>query len=286
MTAYNRPRVLTLVLTLGAIVLACWLALLFLVWRGQERVVFQPPAWPDEPLAPGVERIDFTGADGQPLFAFVVEPQRSAMGARRSVVLVVFHGNAEVATWGIDWARAVARRTGARVVLAEYRGYAGLPGRPTYEGTRRDALATWAMARERLGATAESTAVYGHSLGSAVATELAIEIRPRALVLESPMSSARAMAALMPLPGLTLLWPAIARVHFDTRARVAALDVPVWVAHGRLDRVIPFRMGEEVYAAARVKGELLAVDGAGHNDVRAVGGERYWGWLGRAMSSE
>lgn len=274
---------ISLLLTVGAIALAGWLALLLLVWRGQERVVFQPPAWPAEPTPADVERIDFTAADGQPLLAFVVGPAAHRPSPAAGTLLA-FHGNAEVAAWGIDWAREVAGRTGMRVVLAEYRGYAGLPGTPTYAASRTDALATWALARERLGATPEGTVLYGHSLGSAVATELASEIQPRVLVLEAPFSSARAMAATLPVPGVTAFWRALARVHFDTRARVAALEAPVWVAHGTLDRVIPFRMGAEVHAAARVPGELLAVPGAGHNDVRAVGGERYWAWLGRAIA--
>jgi hypothetical protein len=177
----------------------------------------------------------------------------------------------------------VARRTGATVVLAEYRGYAGLPGAPTYAASRSDALATWAAVRERVGAVPERTALYGHSLGSAVAAELAAELGPRALVLEAPFTSARAMAGRMAVPGLTLFWRALSRVHYDTRERVATLGAPVWVAHGTRDGVIPAQMGREVHAAARAKGELLLIPGAGHNDVRAAGGEAYWGWLARAL---
>ncbi|HYD54152.1 MAG TPA: alpha/beta fold hydrolase [Gemmatimonadaceae bacterium] len=270
---------LTFGLSALAIVGLLWAVLMFFVWRGQERMVFFPPA--EAVAVPSdVERVDFTAPDGQRLLYFLVRPLPADSGA---TLLLVFHGNADLAAWQIPWAREVVRRTGAVVVLAEYRGYGGLPGTPTYAGTRSDALATWAMLRAREGATPERTVLYGHSLGSAVAAELAAETRPRALVLESPFSSARAMAARMPIPGLTLLWRAVARVRYDTRARVAALEVPVWVAHGAGDAVIPVEMGREVFAAAARKGELLVVDEAEHNDLRIVAGERYWEWLGRAV---
>ena len=58
-----------------------------------------------------------------------------------------------------------------------------------------------------------------------------------------------------------------------------SLRCPVWVAHGTRDVVIPVRMGREVFNSAAVKGELLIVDGAGHNDVPEVGGDAYWRWL-------
>jgi fermentation-respiration switch protein FrsA (DUF1100 family) len=66
---------------------------------------------------------------------------------------------------------------------------------------------------------------------------------------------------------------------------VSRLDVPVWVAHGKHDRIVPFRMGVEVYEAAKRKGQLLIVDQAGHNDVADIGGDEYWSWLTSALSA-
>jgi pimeloyl-ACP methyl ester carboxylesterase len=86
------------------------------------------------------------------------------------------------------------------------------------------------------------------------------------------------------LPGISAFWSIVSRVHFDTVRRVHASDVPVWVAHGDKDFVIPVSMGREVFAAARRKGELLIIPHAGHNDVPEVGGETYWSWLARALA--
>jgi fermentation-respiration switch protein FrsA (DUF1100 family) len=91
------------------------------------------------------------------------------------------------------------------------------------------------------------------------------------------------MAARMFVPGLTLFWRFVSRVHFDTLALVRTLDCPVWVAHGDRDTVVPVRMGREVYEAARRKGELLIVPGGAHSDLPDVGGHRYWTWLSTAI---
>jgi fermentation-respiration switch protein FrsA (DUF1100 family) len=66
-------------------------------------------------------------------------------------------------------------------------------------------------------------------------------------------------------------------------ACVARLEVPVSVAHGDRDLVVPVRMGQRVFAAARLKGVTLIVRGAGHCDVAERAGEAYWEWLARAL---
>jgi fermentation-respiration switch protein FrsA (DUF1100 family) len=280
------PSVLKSLLLVAGLLLCIYAGLLLMLWARQERIVFQPPGPPfDEAVT---ERVDYTAADSQPLFAYLVSRVEDR-GSSDSILdplpstLLVFHGNAEIAAWSLPWAREVTRRTGVRVLLAEYRGYAGLPGRPTYAGSKLDARAAYDYARTVLGTTPEQTVIYGHSLGSAIGVELAGEIKPRALLLEAPFTSARAMAARLGVPGILPLWRAISRVHYDTRTRVANLDVPVSVVHGERDMVTPVHMGREVFQAARHKGELLVLEGVGHNDVVETGAERYWSWLERGL---
>jgi len=273
-----RSRVIGLLLIVVSCALGAWIILLALVWRFQERVVFQPPAVGAP--SPDPRRVTFSSADGTSLSGYVIGDPRSA-----PVVLLVFHGNAEVAWWRLSWAEEVVRRTRAAVFITEYRGYDGLRGPPTYEATRADALASLRFAEESLGVSIDRIVYFGFSLGSAVATELAAVTAPRALVLQSPFNSARGMALRFPVPGLRWFWEAMSRVHYDTARRVRDLSVPVWVAHGDRDLVIPARMGREVYAAARQKGELLIVRGAGHNDVDDRGGEAYWQWLEAAINA-
>ena len=260
-----------LVLVIGLLIV--YALLLVSAWRWQERLVFQPPRAPGE-AAPPVHKLEYTAADGVRLHAFVVGETHADRP-----VLLAFHGNADLARWLVPWAGDVVRETGACVVLPEYRGYDELPGPPTYGGAAADARAALAAVHRELGVTADGVVLFGHSLGSAIATELAREAPVRALVLQSPFSSARAMAKRMLLPGMSGLWRLISRVHYDSVRHVADLACPVFVAHGERDRIIPARMGHAVFAAARSRGEFLLVSTAGHNDVPELGGDAYWRWL-------
>ncbi len=158
-------------------------------------------------------------------------------------VLICFHGNADLAVWQLDWARSVEHRTGYAVFLAEYRGYMSLGGSPTYASTKLDARAAYDHLRVAFGVDHARVAYFGHSL----------------------------------------VWRAISRIHFDTQQAVAELDIPVSVAHGKRDRIVPVRMGVDVYQAARNKAQFLVVEQAGHNDVADVGGEEYWQWMRNAL---
>lgn len=281
------------------------------VWWRQERIVYQPPL--ETPRAcSDVQRVDYVAEDGQPLYGYVAEPEHAPTG-----LLIAFHGNADLAAWQIPWGKEVARRTGWRVLLTEYRGYGGAGGVPDYQGVRRDARAAWRFAREHLASSTRSFALFGHSLGSAVATELADEIRAAiptdvanrsnggdglavsthqdgtlapaddslvALLLQSPFTSARDMARIVSTHPVQLLWKVIARVHYDTRSRILELDTPVSIAHGGRDWLIPVSMGRELFAAARIPGRLLVVLGASHNDVDDVGGDEYWRWMAEALT--
>ena len=253
-----------------------YVGLLLLLWSFQERVVFQPPSnTPAGSVLGG--RVEYATSDGIRLAAYVVGDC-----TREHSAMLAFHGNADVARWLVPWAREVVQRTGLCVILAEYRGYDGLAGTPSYSSSARDARAAWEFTRDSLGFTGDRWVLFGHSLGSAIAAELAETAQPRALVLQSPFTTAQDMARRMFVPGLNALWRLISRVHFDTIARVKTLTAPVSVVHGDRDFIIPDWMGRAVFDNAKAKGQLLIVHGAGHNDVPQIGAEAYWSWLARA----
>ena len=276
-------RVFTL-LGLAIAAAVAWVALVTIwLWRNQERVVFQPPMVTGD-TATLAQRVTFAAADGHQIFGYLVEPQ-GARGARS--VIIAFHGNADLAVWLIPWARELAERAHVSVLLPEYRGYAGIPGTPTYMTAEADARGAVQFARSTLRPS--HIALFGHSLGTAIAAHLAETMAPEfpdALVLQSPFTSAREMASRMMVPPIPWLWRRISRMHYDTRGVVARIDTPVFVAHGTRDAVIPLRMGRQVFSAAKHPGQLLIVNGAGHNDVADIGAERYWQWLVGAVTQK
>jgi uncharacterized protein len=268
---------MTTALMVLRVVLAVYLGLIVVLWLLQERIVFQPPASP-ESADTASSTMAYVSSDDVRLVAHVVEPAHPG-----GPIIIAFHGNAMISRWMIPWAREVSRRFNATVVLPEYRGYDGLTGKPTYAGAGLDAAAALDATTERFHVKPGEMIYYGHSLGTAVATELATEAPPQALLLEAPFTSARDMAGRMPVVGLRLLWRAISRVHYETMDRVTKLDVPVHVAHGERDMIIPVGMGRGVYAAARRKGGLLIIPEADHNDVPIAGGDAYWRWFAEAV---
>jgi fermentation-respiration switch protein FrsA (DUF1100 family) len=260
------------------VVLAIVLGLPAFIWWSQERILFQPPRSFGNAVQAG--RVHYTASDGQHLVGYLVGEHAGVTG-----VLLCFHGNADLAMWQLDWAQSVNDRTGYTVMLAEYRGYMSVEGTPTYETAKLDAVAAYEYVRSELGVGDGKLAYFGHSLGSAVATELAELHKPRALLLQSPFTSALAMATLILTAPLAFVWKLVSRIHFDTAQAVARLDIPVAVAHGKRDRIVPFRMGMAVYDAAKIKGPLLVVNDAGHNDIPRLAGDRYWQWVAMALSS-
>ena len=264
------------------VVIAASLALVYfgfvaLLWRFQEHVVFQPPAFPGHSEV-AARKVEYRTEDGVDLFGYVVGDCRAS-----APVVLAFHGNADLARWLVPWASRLVRETGACVMIPEYRGYDGLGGSPTYDASAADARAALSFAQQSLNASSQQLVYFGHSLGSAIAAELAASHPAAALVLQAPFSSARAMSRRLAVPWVTAFWRFISRVHFDTVECVAAIDAPVWVSHGDADRVIPVSMGREVFSAARVPGELLIVSGADHNNVEEMGGRAYWHWLTGAV---
>ena len=245
----------------------------------QERIVFQPPTvlrglTTKPPAWHNVRQVSYRAEDGTDLFAFLVGDV-----SRAGQLLMAFHGNADLARNLIPWAQRATAEAPVAVLIPEIRGYDGLSGRPTYVSAARDARAARRFAADELRLPDSRIALFGHSLGSAIAAELASEALPSALLLQSPFSSARAMARRMKLPGLSLFWPIVSRVHYDTAERVRVLQAPVSVAHGLRDMIVPARMGRAVFDAAAVKGDLLLVPSAGHNDVSERAPAEYWSWF-------
>lgn len=265
------------------IVAIVYLLLLGILWQHQEHIVFQPPPAASNAASrfagsEQVRQVSYRADDGLELFGFVVGDV-----GRAELLLIAFHGNADLARFLVPWAQAATRVASVAVMLPELRGYDGLAGRPTYQDAARDARAARQFVVEQLTVRHDRVAYFGHSLGSAIAAELAAEATPTALLLQSPFSSARAMARRMALPGLSLFWPLVSRVHYDTERRVRTLTAPVSVAHGLRDMIVPVRMGRRVYEAAGRKGELLLVPGAGHNDVAERAPADYWTWFRAAL---
>lgn len=177
--------------------------------------------------------------------------------------IVLFHGNGGSLAYRAPLLAALTRE-GFGMVALEYRGYGPSGGSPSEQGLYRDARAALAFAATALGVPAGRVVLYGESLGTGVAVQMATECACAALVLQSPYTSIPDVARFH-VPVLPVHW--LMSERYDSRAKIASLRMPLMVLHGEADTVVPAALGRELFAAAPGPKEAEWVEGRGHNDL-------------------
>ena len=241
-------------------------AVLFLVpWLSGCGVyrAFVYPAPSEEPpvLHEPFEPLEGCAHDGVTAHAYYLRPPVAG-----APVVVFLHGNGETMESHADLAIALRRR-GFGAALVEYRGYglsrAAPP--PDERGLYLDAAAVLeALAARGIGP--DKVVLFGISLGTGVAAQMAACGAGRALVLVSPFTSMSAEAHHV-APWLPTGW--LVPDRFDTVAKAGAIRVPTLVVHGDADTLVPFAMGRRV-SEEIPHAELYVVHGAHHNDLLRV----------------
>jgi uncharacterized protein len=164
---------------------------------------------------------------------------------RRQLVILVCHGNAGNISHRLDTYAALLA-TGVNVFAFDYRGYGRSQGRPTEEGTYRDAQAAYAWLRQK-GFAGTNIVAYGGSLGGGVAAELASREPVGGLVLQATFTSVPDMAAEL-FPWLPVR--SLGTIRYDTRSKLPRLHVPVLVMHSPADELVRFSHAKANFAAA------------------------------------
>ena len=243
-----------LALALLAYAIAC-----IAIWKFQSRVIFYPlPKLADSPANYGVsfENVTIPGSS----FALHGWWMPAATDAP---VMLYFHGNGgNIGAYASQAARL--RNLGYSVLIIDYRGYGQSSGPfPCEERVYEDAELAWSWLTGTMK-TARQICIYGHSLGGAVAVEMATRHPDAAaLIVESSFTSALAMGKhllvfrIFPLRMLL-------HHHFKSIAKVPTLRMPVLFMHGTRDLTVPCRMSRELHAAAAERKQLVIFRGAMH----------------------
>ncbi len=182
-------------------------------------------------------------------------------------VIAYFHGNGGHIGHRVERLLRFARE-GYGVLMLEYRGYGGNPGAPDEVGFNIDARAALGFL-EREAIPANRVVLYGESLGSGVAVQLAAQHDVAALILEAPFTSV-AEVAQCHFPYVPAAWMVIDR--FDSLSRIGQVRAPILVLHGGHDRVVPVRFGRALFEAAPEPKEGWFVPEAGHENLARFGG--------------
>ncbi len=157
------------------------------------------------------------------------------------------HGNEVSAFSGgqVENVQRVAMQ-GFNVLAFDYRGFGPTPGDPSEQGLHEDAEAAWQWLQSR-GVAPDRIIIWGHSLGSGPATQLATQHPAAALVLFGAFTSIADRAAEL-YPWLPVRW--VVGIRFDNLQRMPAIRSPVVLAHSTSDLTIPYAHSQRLFAAA------------------------------------
>ena len=251
----------------AAIAIFVFAGAILLLWVFQRSLLyFPPPGKPDPRMAGPMQTVRVETADGLTLEGWYAPP----MGEEDEII-ILFHGNAG----RIDYEAprmAPYLAAGKGVLLAEYRGYGGNPGRPSEAGFYEDGRAylDWLAGKQGIGP--ERIVLYGESLGSGVAVQLASETRYKALILSVPFSSALDVARRQ--YGFVPFLDRLMRDTYRNDEKIAAIGAPLFIGVAEQDRIVPARFGLRLFELANEPKTLKLYEGAGHNDLPRAGFDR------------
>jgi fermentation-respiration switch protein FrsA (DUF1100 family) len=252
---------LRLATRLALAVLGAYLVVVVAACTFQRSLLYfpDPHATAPDPAGPPMQVVNLKTRDGETLIAWFLPPKAG------EPVILHFGGNGDSLIGQENRWRQIAD-AGVGVLGVAYRGYSGSTGHPSEAGLHMDAEAAyvWLAARYPAG----DIVIMGHSLGTGVATALAAEHPARALILESPFTSAVDVGAeRMPwLPVRLMMWD-----RFDSTTWIGKVRAPVLIVHGDRDEVIDYRFGRALFAQAREPKTFVRIAGGMHNDLAEHG---------------
>ncbi|MGA8280237.1 MAG: alpha/beta fold hydrolase [Desulfobacterales bacterium] len=260
----------------GLIVLAYALGCAYL-WSQQTRFIFMPAR--DITSTPAD-----TGLPYEDVFIPVADDSGGVerlhawwipAGTAGRSTLLYLHGSALNIGANVEHAKRF-HGLGFAVLLLSYRGYGRSDGDfPSETKVYQDAEAAWQYLVTKREIAPDDIVIYGHSLGGAVAIDLAVRHpAARGLIVEATFTSIYDMAA---RGGAYRVFPLglILTQRFDSLSKVDRLRVPVLYLHGTDDSVAPFDMSRRLYEHTRAPKRLQLILGGGHNNSARVGGSVY-----------
>ena len=259
-------------LTAIGLSLILYLAIGLLLRWGQTRLIFLPDSHlKSTPREYGLNYQDvWLDLDRAKIHGWWIEAREPT-----APVLLYFHGNGSN-NGDFSELASIFYQLGVSVLLIDYRGYGqSSPIFPNEARVYEDAEATWRYLTQKRQIEPERIFVYGHSLGGAIAIELATKHPEMAgLIVEGTFTSMKDMAEFMPLLKIFPLDLLITQC-FDSMNKIRTLQVPILILHGTADRTIPVSMAKELFASAPQPKQLEIIPLANHNNLPEIGDRQY-----------
>jgi len=229
------------------------------VWlrANETRLIFGrrlPVVTPSSSLALNQQRVEFADGAGTKFIAWIIP---SLLQDHSDIWLIHFHGsgaNISSDSAGYDDFRAM----GFNIIAPEYPGYGDAPGEPSEAAVESAAKAAYDYLRTKKNVPPKNIVIFGGSLGSAVAIDLASRVQAAALIEHAGFTSMVDMGNKQyPFLPIALL----ARNKFESDKKIAQVKMPILIIHGREDEVIPYSQGERLYQLAPEPKRFMEVRG-------------------------
>ena len=240
-------------------IVAGYLALVLLLYFAQRNMMFLPDQrhiLPQDVGLPGTEEVVLTNQAGERLYCWYAQVDSA------KATILFFHGNGGNIAMRYDKFRQL-NAAGYSVFMLGYPGYGGSEGSPSEPAFIEAGQLAYNYLLEQ-GLQTGNIVIYGESIGSGVAVQLAAAKDAQALILEAPMNSVREIAELVYwfIPVRMIL-----KDTFLSSDYIKNIDMPLFVIHGDRDGVIPIGSGERLFTAANEPKEFHTVSGGGHNNL-------------------
>lgn len=240
------------------------------MYLGQDSLIFHPQRLDESRRAAlaqsrAVESLFIHAADGTRLHAWHV---------KGDPLILYFGGNAEEVSWMLD--DAARRAPGVGWLLVDYRGYGSSEGSPSENALVADALQWYDHFKG-----AERIYVFGRSLGSGVAVQLAAQRPVAGVILVAPFDSL-AEVGKRHYPFLPVDW--MLKHRFDSAALAPKMKTPLLCIVASHDEIIPAEHAKRLYDAWGGPKQWIGLEGAGHNSTD--GAINYWPSIVRFLTEK
>ena len=269
-----------MLLSLTVVAVVTYAALLLLLRLNESRLLYFPGPrgallTPPPELGLAVERVEIPG-DGLRLVGWIIRTDDPA-----APWLLICHGNGgNISDAGRPQHYAGLRAAGLNLLAFDYRGYGESEGAPSEAGLYADAESAYRFLRDSLGVPPERVVIFGHSLGSAVAVELAGRVAAAGLILDGALTSVPDRAREI-YPYFPVRW--IGSSRYASREKIGALRLPKLFLHAERDEVIPVAHGRRLFAAAPEPKRFVPLAG-GHADAFEADSAVYFGEIHRFVA--
>lgn len=220
----------------------------------QDSLLFHPDPARIAPKEDYLEVVEIGANDGEQLIGWYSPP------AEACPVILFLHGNASHLDRDV-WRYARIHEQGYGMLALAWRGYSGSTGKPSEAGFHKDAQAAWLWLSEK-GFEPDEIVIEGFSIGSGPAVKLAADVQPGALILEAPYYSMKSLVSSKTagLPSGLLL-----RHPFRSDLYISGVNVPLLIAHGDADRLIPASQSRRLFDKANDPKTYKLFEGSDHN---------------------